>query len=87
MKTCENTLNGLLTPLMEEFHITSLCLSYFPGQVEVVAVMPQGEEGRNTPIGTLYRRLQESLGRRIHLHCVWHREGNNYSEGKDYSYA
>lgn len=86
MKCCEDTRTGLLVSLMDAFHITTLCLFRLSGQVEVMAELPQKEGGGNIPIGTLYRRLQEILGKRIRLYCVRRGKDNCYREREDRAY-
>lgn len=73
-------LRNILVPIAEEFRIMSFYLFGRCGSVEVlgvVAVMPKEEDGTQIPVGTLYRRLREVLGRRMRLYCVRNRVENH----------
>ena len=76
----ERKLNRFLVSLMKEYRLSAIYLLRVYGQADVwgvVAVMPKEEEGTQIPVGTLYRRLREVLGRRMRLYCVRNREENH----------
>ena len=73
----ERKLNRFLVSLMKEYGLSAIYLLRVYGKADVwgvVAVMPA--EGQ-VPVGTLYRRLREVLGRRMRLYCVRNREENH----------
>lgn len=75
----ERKLNRFLVSLMKEYRLSAIYLLRVYGQADVwgvMAVMPEEEEGQ-IPVGTLYRRLREVLGRRMRLYCVRNREENH----------
>lgn len=74
----EQKLNRFLVSLMKDYRLSAIYLLRVYGQADVwgvVAVMPK-EEGQ-VPVGTLYRRLREVLGRRMRLYCVRNQEENH----------
>jgi len=82
----ERKLNRFLVSLMKDYRLSAIYLLRVYGQADVwgvVAVMPEEEEETQIPVGTLYRRLREVLGRRMRLYCVRNRE-ENHEGGHDH---
>lgn len=80
----ERKLNAFLVSLMKEYRLSAIYLLRVYGQADVwgvLAVMPKEEEGTQVPVGALYRRLREVLGRRMRLYCVRRREEENHKGG------
>ena len=76
----ERKLNRFLVSLMKDYSLSAIYLLRVYGQADVwgvVAVIREEEEGTQIPVGTLYRRLREVLGRRMRLYCVRNREENH----------